>query len=597
MKKKTLRSFITALILVLLLASPALAVNWADFTDISGHWAESTVKKGFEDGLIEGYEDGTVKPDAPITAAQMITILTRVLGATEKADASSLGVGADQWFYEPAQKAAYLGLIDAKTGNLDAPMTRQNAFAMLSKAFALTAASPDYSSLNAFADQGSVKPENRRAVASLISSGLVQGDGNLLNPNGSINRAEFLTVLYRVAASYIDTSSLGSGRTGGVVLKGSGSVNFITADKLWLDCSAQNVSLYSVNAKSVALRSHKLTALSIAGQSRLDVLSIALSPSAELPKTDLSSASIGTLRLQSCKSALIGKNTDSVEVTGDGMDISVENGPSSIVVSGNNNLIKLSSEAKLKNISLLGNGNKLVVSGSAESISVSGSDNTVTVNGSAESISVSGAKTTLDGTGSAKKASITATGCQNSLKIENVDDSSAKLESERVLKLVTTGYKGNYTLQWAQEHDYQDYEKETWVNAKGHASETDYLIWVNISMQRVNIFKGSKGNWKLVRSAIVGSGAPGHSTPVGVYTTTYKQAAGWTTSTYTCRPVIGFKKNTGYAFHSRLYYPGSNKLTDARIGFPVSHGCIRMYDEDVNYIYDNIPIGSTVVVY
>ena len=35
------------------------------------------------------------------------------------------------------------------------------------------------------------------------------------------------------------------------------------------------------------------------------------------------------------------------------------------------------------------------------------------------------------------------------------------------------------------------------------------------------MFKGSKGNWTLEKSFIVGTGANGTNTPVGVYTVTY----------------------------------------------------------------------------
>ena len=139
--------------------------------------------------------------------------------------------------------------------------------------------------------------------------------------------------------------------------------------------------------------------------------------------------------------------------------------------------------------------------------------------------------------------------------------------------------------------------KEAWVNARGHSSNTEYLIWINLSMQRVNIFKGSAGDWELIRESIVGSGAPKTPTPVGVWTTTYKLAAGWTTSSYTCKPVVGFRQGTGYAFHSRLYYPNSSKLKDPGIGYPISAGCIRMYDEDVQFIFNHIPNDTTVVVY
>ncbi|MFR8333302.1 MAG: L,D-transpeptidase family protein [Oscillospiraceae bacterium] len=33
------------------------------------------------------------------------------------------------------------------------------------------------------------------------------------------------------------------------------------------------------------------------------------------------------------------------------------------------------------------------------------------------------------------------------------------------------------------------------------------------------------------------------------------------------------------------------------MGTPSSHGCVRMYDADCTYIYDQIPYDTTVVVF
>ena len=78
---------------------------------------------------------------------------------------------------------------------------------------------------------------------------------------------------------------------------------------------------------------------------------------------------------------------------------------------------------------------------------------------------------------------------------------------------------------------------------------------------------------------------------------TYKQKSGWTTSSYTVAPVVRFYPGTGYAFHSRLYYPNSSTLKDASIGYPCSHGCVRMLTQDVTYIYNYMPNNTTVVIY
>ena len=167
---------------------------------------------------------------------------------------------------------------------------------------------------------------------------------------------------------------------------------------------------------------------------------------------------------------------------------------------------------------------------------------------------------------------------------------------QEILKAVTSTYAGNYTLAWAQSHDYDAETKTRWVNLQWYSSKTQYLIWVNLTYQRVNIFQGSQGNWKLIRCCMCGSGKPSTPTIKGVFATTYKQNS-WNYGSYYCGPVVRFYG--GYAFHSRLeYWPmGSGRYYDARIGFPISHGCLRMYDDDIWWIYNNIPNGTTVVVH
>ena len=175
-----------------------------------------------------------------------------------------------------------------------------------------------------------------------------------------------------------------------------------------------------------------------------------------------------------------------------------------------------------------------------------------------------------------------------------------ELDVQRVLGLVTNKYAGDGTLEWAEQHDYTDREKETWVNAKGYTSPTQYLIWINKTYQRVNIFEGEKGSWKLISSGMVATGAGdnpngwGNRTPEGVWYITFKETS-WPFNTYVCRPIVRFYGG-GIAMHSRLYaYNGT--LYDATIGVPASHGCVRMMDEQIYFIYDNCPERTTVVVH
>ena len=49
------------------------------FTDVAGHWAEQYIYMAAEKGLIVGYPDNTFRPDAPITRAEAMTIINRLL--------------------------------------------------------------------------------------------------------------------------------------------------------------------------------------------------------------------------------------------------------------------------------------------------------------------------------------------------------------------------------------------------------------------------------------------------------------------------------------------------------------------------------------
>lgn len=46
------------------------------FNDITGHWAENTINKWADKGIVSGYPDGTFKPDNPVTRAELSKILT-----------------------------------------------------------------------------------------------------------------------------------------------------------------------------------------------------------------------------------------------------------------------------------------------------------------------------------------------------------------------------------------------------------------------------------------------------------------------------------------------------------------------------------------
>jgi len=197
---------------------------------------------------------------------------------------------------------------------------------------------------------------------------------------------------------------------------------------------------------------------------------------------------------------------------------------------------------------------------------------------------------------------------EKTITIENYSiEHWREAEAPRVLRMVTSRYNGDFTLKWAEENDYDDFEKEVFVNANGYTSRTEYLLWVNRCYQRVNVFKGTgnAGEWEIYKDFIVSTGGWVNSTPRGVTTIPSRIAEGWVfiEHGYRVEPVVRFwperssPEGSSFAFHSRPLDIQTREVTDTRIGVPASSGCIRMYCDDAWWIFENIPDHTTVVVY
>ena len=82
------------------------------FGDIAAHWARESINDAAMAGWINGYEDGTFRPDAAITRAEAVTMVNNVLGRKPDADhmLDSMikwtdNMDTSAWYYEAIQEA------------------------------------------------------------------------------------------------------------------------------------------------------------------------------------------------------------------------------------------------------------------------------------------------------------------------------------------------------------------------------------------------------------------------------------------------------------------------------------------------------------
>lgn len=130
------------------------------------------------------------------------------------------------------------------------------------------------------------------------------------------------------------------------------------------------------------------------------------------------------------------------------------------------------------------------------------------------------------------------------------------------------------------------------VNRNGIYSRTPYLVWVDKADYAVRVYYGSQYNWELVYECPCGIGAWSTPTVEGQFEYQYRVSS-WDYNSYYVGPVLVFYR--GYALHSTLLNYGGGEY-DGTVRAHISHGCIRMHPQDINWIADTIPVGTKIYI-
>ncbi len=111
-------SAVTAALIAMQSAGFAAIKREKEFSDLQDHWSRSVIMRLNGYGIINGYDDGSIRPDAYVSAAEFLTVIVKSLGYTPEAN------GAD-WAQPYISKAIELELIDdGEISDYAAPITR-----------------------------------------------------------------------------------------------------------------------------------------------------------------------------------------------------------------------------------------------------------------------------------------------------------------------------------------------------------------------------------------------------------------------------------------------------------------------------------------
>ncbi len=130
---------------------------------------------------------------------------------------------------------------------------------------------------------------------------------------------------------------------------------------------------------------------------------------------------------------------------------------------------------------------------------------------------------------------------------------------------------------------------------KNMSSTTSYVITVDTTFNRVAIYKGSKGNWKLEKYWKCGTGIKSRPTTKGDFKLKSYKRARIDSGKISYWNFHGYGGSLG--FHSALTKRGNrskySKPLSQQLGNNISHGCVRLHPNNAKYVY-NMPNGTAI---
>lgn len=246
MKKKLLAIATCLCMLTSLLPAVAMA---AEYSDIDGHWAEESIVRWSDAGVVQG-SNGQFNPEGMMTRAEAAQVFANLLKLTGKADLSAYtDVAADAWYADAFAACVAHGIMNGVAADQMDPtgtVTREMFFVMFARALSIQ----EESSLKGdFTDASEISSWAKGYVYALINNGYVNGTADgVISPELNINRASVMALLDQTIAYYVVED-------GTVELKESGVV-LVLADNVTITGDADATVVVAAEGAKVSMKGY-----------------------------------------------------------------------------------------------------------------------------------------------------------------------------------------------------------------------------------------------------------------------------------------------------------------------------------------------------
>ncbi len=186
-----------------LFSSPAIAQK-SFFSDVSGtYWAKPFIERLSREGVINGYSDGTFKPEQTVTRAQFAVILRNAFSENPVRKSRVFkDVPTKHWAAASIDKAYTTGFMSGYSDNTfrpDQKITKAQTLVFLSNGLQLPPPKRVNKVLSIYRDTTEITEDSKIGIATATENKLVVNypNASFLNPNDEVTRADVAAVIYQ----------------------------------------------------------------------------------------------------------------------------------------------------------------------------------------------------------------------------------------------------------------------------------------------------------------------------------------------------------------------------------------------------------------
>lgn len=175
-----------------------IASNQVNFSDVKNEWFAPYVKGMASKGIIVGRTDGKFDPEANVTRAEFVALISRVLNYRNGAVELPFGdVNDNDWFYAPVKMLYSVGILDhSEKFNPNEAITREEMGMLLGKTLIEMGYNPTQNqTLSRFTDMNSTEKVTADFIAVAVQNKVLVGNGGMFFPKQIMTRAQAATVI------------------------------------------------------------------------------------------------------------------------------------------------------------------------------------------------------------------------------------------------------------------------------------------------------------------------------------------------------------------------------------------------------------------